>query len=78
MPVPPVVVAVRVALVPLGTELGPTMLMLGSAVTVMGTETVLEQPFVPEPVTVYVVVVLGVAITGEPVLALKPVVGVQV
>ena len=52
--------------------------MLGNGRTVTVTCAVLVHPKAPVPVTVYVVVEFGDAVTVEPVVGLKPVVGDQV
>lgn len=56
-------------------ELGVTV---GIALTVTVTVAVLTQPFDPVPVTVYVVVAAGVAVTLVPVVALNAVAGDQI
>ena len=53
-------------------------LTVGSGLTVTTLVCVPLQPFVLVPVIVYVVVTLGLAVTDEPVVALKPEDGLHV
>jgi hypothetical protein len=50
----------------------------GDGVTTIVALAVLEHPFAPVPVTVYVVVVVGLAVTVDPVPEDKPVEGLQI
>lgn len=52
--------------------------MVGSGFTVTVTEAVLVHPLPSVPVTVYVVVIAGLAVTLAPVVADNPVAGLQV
>ena len=56
----------------------PLITIVGNGLTVIVCVPVLVQPAALEPVTVYVVVVVAVQVTGEPVVALKAVAGVHV
>src|SRR5258706_576528 len=69
--------AVSVADCPLQIAGGGVTVMTGSGFTITVTCAVAEQPLLSVPVTVYVVVEDGLAVTGEPVDALKFVDGVQ-
>ena len=62
-------------LAPVHIDTLPDVLTVGSALTVTVSDAVFVQPFAAVPVTVYVVVTVGVAVTGVPVVALKPVAG---
>ena len=53
----------------------PLITIVGNGLTVIDRIVVLVQPAALVPVTVYVVVVVAVQVTGEPVVALKPVAG---
>lgn len=68
--------AVRVVLVPVHKVVVPLTVITGNEITVNVAVAVLEQPLVV-PVTVYVVVELGVAIGLATVDELNPVVGNQ-
>ena len=72
-------VAINVAVLPghSCTDEGDT-LTTGSGLTITGTIVVPVQPLTSVPLTVYVVVVVGFALTLEPLVALKPVDGDQV
>ena len=70
-------VAVSVVLEPLQMVAAGT-LMVGNGLTVTVTVVVPTQPAAEVPVTVYVVVVVGFAVTLAPVVALNPVAGDQV
>jgi hypothetical protein len=65
-----------VTLCPSQTETGGTVIT-GKGLTVTVTCAVAVHPLL-SPVTVYVVVVVGLAITNEPVVELNPVGGLQV
>ena len=57
----------------MATSLPP--LTVGRALTVTTTWSVFTQPFASVPVSVYVVVAVGLAVIEAPVVALKPVAG---
>jgi hypothetical protein len=52
--------------------------MVGNAFTVTVTVAVFVHPLDAVPVTVYVVVTVGLAVTGDPVVELSPDAGAQV
>lgn len=58
-------------------EAPPPVVTVGNVFTVIARVAVLLHPAALTPVTVYVVVTVGVAVKGVPVLALRPVVGDQ-
>jgi len=68
---------VSVALAPLQI-LGELTVTVGNGKTVTTAVAVFKQPLAAVPVIVYVVVVVGFAVTLAPVVALKPVLGDQV
>ena len=70
--------AVSVADAPLQIAAGVGTLTTGSGLTVTVTCVVAEQPLASVPVTVYVVVEDGLAVTLEPVVALRLVDGLHV
>ena len=74
--VPPV--AVKVVLLPLHIGAGVGAVIVGGGFTATGTVVVFTQPLLFVPVMVYVELIVGSAVTDEPVVALKPVEGVQV
>ena len=55
----------------------PTDVIDGEALTDTATVEVLLQPDTLVPVTVYIVLIAGLAVTDEPVLEARPVAGVQ-
>ena len=69
--------AVSVADCPVQIAAGGVTVTTGNGFTVTVTCAVAEHPLASAPVTVYVVVEDGLAVTGEPVEALRSVVGVQ-
>jgi hypothetical protein len=69
--------AVSVTDCPAQTGVGVVTVTTGKGLTVTVTCPVAEQPL-DVPVTVYVVVVVGFAVTDEPVVALNPVAGLHV
>ena len=71
-------VAVKVALLPLHIGEGVGAVIVGSGFTAIATVVVFTQPLPSVPVMVYVELIVGLAVTDEPVVALKPVEGVQV
>ena len=73
----PLAVNVAVCPVQIIVELD-TELTTGNGFTVTVTCAVAVQPLLSVPVTVYVVVADGLAVTGEPVVALRFVEGVQI
>ena len=68
--------AVSVVLAPLQI-LGELTVIVGNGKIVTTAVAVFKQPFTPVPVIVYVVVVVGFAVTLAPVVALSPVLGDQ-
>ncbi len=74
--VPPL--AVKVADVPLQTVTLDPAVMVGAAFTITVFVAVFEQPLALVPVTVYVTVVVGDALTVAPVVAESPVFGAHV
>ena len=74
--VPPV--AVKMVLLPLHIGAGVGAVIVGSGFTATITVVVLTQPLLFVPVMVYVELIVGLAVTDEPVVALKPVDGVHV
>ena len=74
--IPPV--AVKVELLPLHIGEGVGAVIVGGGFTVTDTVVVFTQPLPSVPVMVYVELIVGLAVTVEPVVALKPVDGVHV
>ena len=56
-------------------ETPPPVVTVGNVFTLIARVDVLLHPAALTPVTVYVVVIVGVAVNGVPVLELRPVVG---
>ena len=76
---PPVGLPVRVVVAPAAQSVvAPVTATTGNGVMVSVTRPVSEQPVALVPVTVYVVVVEGLAVTVAPVVAESPVDGLQV
>ena len=73
--VPPLAVSVVEVPVHIATDAPP--LMVGKALTVTVFVPVLIHPLASVPVTVYIVVVVGLAVMPEPVVAVRPVDGDQ-
>ena len=71
-------VAVSAADAPLQIAAGVGTLTTGRGLTVTVTCAVAEQPLASVPVTIYVVVEEGLAVTLDPVVALRLVAGLQV
>ena len=69
--------AVSVVEVPVHIATDEPPLMVGNAFTVTVFVPVLIQPLASVPVTVYIVVVVGLAVMPEPVVAVRPVDGDQ-
>ena len=65
-------------LLPLHIGEGVGAVIVGGGFTVTGTVVVFTQPLLFVPVMVYVELIVGLAVTDEPVVALKPVDGVHV
>ena len=66
------------ALLPLHIDAGVGDVIVGSGFTATATVVVFIQPLPSVPVMVYVELIVGMAVTDEPVVALKPVDGVHV
>ena len=74
VPAPP---AARFVPAPAHSVTLPEAVTVGRSFTVTVTDAVFVHPFASVPVTVYVVLTVGVAVTGVPVVALNPVEGVH-
>ena len=65
-------------LLPLHIGAGVGTVIVGGGFTATATVVVFTQPLPSVPVMVYVELIVGLAVTNEPVVALKPVDGVHI